>query len=335
VRFFAALRDAAGTSQVEVDPGVLPAIIAGLCERYGEPFATRVPVASGLLDGQPVRLDDEVAVHDGAELALLPPFSGGSPVAARERRVERVLLVGSLLVPILLGLGLYSDRWAFGLVVAVVGLGSLIDLHVALGAAGMRTVLPTAVPLALGPALLLMFAPSWATAWLPGLLAVIVMATFLLAFASPRRHETATIVSSTLLAGLLVGLGTSALLLLREAVPAVQLAGVLGLIALADVTANLVPGGSTPARSRARVIATGMVATVAAAVVWVMSGRPAAVVPIGFAVAAVVAALASVRLRRVLRRPPAPVRPALLIGTADAVLIGVPLAFMWWELVAG
>jgi len=334
VRFFAALRDAAGTSQVEVDPGRLPDIVAALRERYGEPFAGRLSVASGLLDGHPVRLDDDRPVPDGAELALLPPFSGGSAVTARERRVEQVLLAGSLLVPALLALGVYSDRWAFGLVVVVVGLGSLVDLHVTLGAAGLRTLLPTAVPLAIGPALLLMFAPSVAGPWLPGLIALDVMATFLLALASPRRHDTAWIVGSTLLAGLLVGLGTAALLL-YAAESAVRLVAALALIALADTAANLVARGPSASAVR-RVLVVAAVATAAAAAVWVLTGRPPAAVPIGLALAATVAAVASVRLRSVLRRSPDPSaapRPALLIGTADAVLIGVPLALAWLLLV--
>lgn len=334
VRFFAALRDAAGTSQVEVGPGTLPQIVAELCDRFGEPFATRVPVATGLLDGQPVRLDADHAVADGAELALLPPFSGGSAVTARERRVEHVLLAGSLLVPTLLALGVYSDRWAFGLVVVVVGLGSLVDLHITLGDAGMRTVLPTAVPLAVGPALLLMFAPSSAEAWLPGMVALAVMLTFLLALASPRRHDTASIVGSTLLAGLLVGFGTAALLLLYDAVSAIQFAGALGLIALADATANLVARRSPRPPLRAMVLAPAAVAALAAVVVWAIAGRPTPALPVGFALAAVVAAVISARLRHVLRRPQsaAAPRPALLIGTADAVLIGVPLALVWLEL---
>ncbi|HSK95837.1 MAG TPA: MoaD/ThiS family protein [Euzebyales bacterium] len=334
VRFFAALRDAAGTSQVEVDPGTLPQIVAALCERYGEPFARRVTVASGLLDGQPVRLEEEHVVADGADLALLPPFSGGSAVRSRERRVELVLLAGSLLVPALLGLGAYSDRWAFGLVVVVVGLGSLVDLHVTLADVGLRTVLPTAVALAIGPALLLMFLPSVASAWLPGLIALVVMSTFLLALASPRRHDAAWVVGSTLLAGLLVGLGTAALLLLYDAVTAVQLAGALTLIALADTAANLVARRSSGSPSRARVIVPAAVAAVAAVVVWVLAGRPTPIVPVGLALAATVAAVASVRLRAVLQRPNATPtrRPALLIGTADAVLIGTPLALAWLEL---
>jgi molybdopterin converting factor small subunit len=332
VRFFAALRDAAGTSQVEVDPGTLPQIVEDLSKRFGEPFATRVSVASGLLDGQPVRLDHDRAVEDGAELALLPPFSGGSAVAARERRVEHLLLAGSVLVPGLFALGAYTGRWAFGVVVVVVGLGSLIDLHIALGDAGLRTVLPTAIALAVGPALLILLAPALATAWAPGIVALGVMTTFFLALASGRRHDTATIVGSTLLAALLVGLGAAALLLLHDTVSSSQLAWSLGLIAVADVTANWAARRSPKLPPRAMLLVPVGVAALAAVVLWAIASRTAPAVPGGFAVAAAIAALASARLRQVLRQPDA-ARPALLIGTADAVLIGVPLALIWIRVV--
>jgi molybdopterin synthase sulfur carrier subunit len=334
VRLFAALRDAAGTSQVEVEPGTLSQIVDGLCERFGEPFATRVTVASGLLDGKPVRLDEDRAVEDGAELALLPPFSGGSGASPRERRVDLVLLAGSLLVPALLALGVYSDRWAFGMVVVVVGLGSVIDFHMALGSAGLRTLLPATVPLAVGPVLLLLFGPSWAVDWMPGMIAVAVMLTFLLALASPRRHETASIVGSSLLAGSLVAAGTAALLLLYDAAPAVLLAAALALIALADAAGNLITRRSLRPRLRAMVLAPGVVAALAALVLWAVIGRPTPTLLAGFVLAAMIAAVGSARLRHMLRQPDSQAhpRPALLIGTADAVLIGVPLAFAWLQL---
>jgi sulfur-carrier protein len=328
VRFFAALRDAAGTSRLEVDPGTLPQIVEDLSKRFGEPFATRVSVASGLLNGQPVRLDHDRAVEDGAELALLPPFSGGSTVTTRERRMEHLLLAGSVLVPGLLALGAYTGRWAFGVVVVVVGLGSLIDLHSALGDAGLRTVLPTAIALVVGPALLILLAPAHATAWASGIAALGVMATFLLALASGRRHDTATIVGSTLLAALLVGFGAAALLLLHDTVSSSQLAWSLGIIAVADVTASWVAHRSPRPPSRVLALVPVGVAALAAVVLWAVAGRTAPAMAAGFGVAAAVAALASVRLRQVLRQPDA-ARPALLIGTADAVLVGVPLALIW------
>lgn len=336
VRLFAALREAAGTSHIEVAAGSLPEVVDGLCRRFGEPFTTRVRVASGLLDGQPVRLDDDHEVPDGAELALLPPFSGGAGPPGRERQVDRLLLAGSLLLPALLALGVFSDRWAFGLTVVVVGVVSLVDLHMTLGDGDTRTVLPAAAVLALSPVATLLLLPSrTAIAWIPGVVALAVMLTFLLALASPRRNATATIVGSTLLAGLFVASGAGALLLLYDVVPAAQLAGALALIALTDTAAGLVARRTPRPRVGTMVPLSVIVATVAAVAVWVIAGRTAPVLPIaGIALAAVIATLTTTRMRYVLRRPdtvPAP-RPALLIGTADAVLFATPLALLSWHL---
>lgn len=77
VRLFAALREAAGTDTDVVEPGPLPRVLTTLADRYGEPFATRVRLASVLINGHAVRRDAGVEVPDGAELALLPPVSGG------------------------------------------------------------------------------------------------------------------------------------------------------------------------------------------------------------------------------------------------------------------
>jgi molybdopterin converting factor small subunit len=336
VRLFAALRDAAGTSQLEVDEGTVPVIVAGLCERFSEPFATRVAVASALLNGQPVRLDSHTVARDGSELALLPPFSGGSASSRLERRITGVLLAGSLLVPALLALGLYNDRWAFGLVVIVVGVGSLIDLHMALGDTAARTVLPAALLLAVGPALLVLLAPELAGAWIGGAIALTVVLTFLLTLASPRRHDTAAVVGSTLFAGLLVAFGATALVLLYDAAAAAQLTGVLALIGLTDATVTLAGRRSHRPPVTRLAPAAIVVAALAAAAVWTGTDRPGSILPVaGFALAAVIAALVTGRLRAVLRPPgtTVPPRPALLIGTADAVLVGAPLAFIWLQVV--
>lgn len=337
VRLFAALRDAAGTSQIEVDEGTVPQIVARLSERFGEPFATRVTVASGLLDGQPVKLDGDIVARDGSELALLPPFSGGAAVDTLERRLAQVLLAGSLLVPALLALGVYNDRWAFGLVVVVVGVGSLVDLHVAMGATGFRPVLPAALLLAVGPALLILFIPALADAWIGGLVALTVVLTFLLTLVSPRRHDTAAIMGSTLFAGLLIAFGAAALLLLYDAVAAVQLTAVLALIGVTDAAVTLA-GWRSPTPRLTRLVFPALVASaLAAGTIWVSTGMSSswALLPVvGFALAAVVAALITRRLRDVLRpRTTTPPRhPALLIGTADAVLVGAPLAFLWLQI---
>lgn len=78
VRLFAAVREAAGTDETTVEAGPLPAVLAELRDRYGERFATRLAVCSVLVDGSAVPIDATVEVPDGAEVAVLPPFSGGS-----------------------------------------------------------------------------------------------------------------------------------------------------------------------------------------------------------------------------------------------------------------
>lgn len=78
VRMFAALREAAGTSEVTVASAPLPAVLEDLRGRYGEPFASRLDVSSVLIDGDSVDRRDDRWVPEGAEVALLPPFSGGS-----------------------------------------------------------------------------------------------------------------------------------------------------------------------------------------------------------------------------------------------------------------
>lgn len=75
---FASLREAAGTSETTASAGPLPMVLRELEDRYGERFAERLAVSSVHLDGNSVPRDAVVDVPDGAELALLPPVSGGS-----------------------------------------------------------------------------------------------------------------------------------------------------------------------------------------------------------------------------------------------------------------
>ena len=78
VRMFAALRDAAGTGHAQVEPGPLPALLEELSTRHGDLFRRRLAISSVLVNGTPCRMTDDVDVPDGAEVALLPPVSGGA-----------------------------------------------------------------------------------------------------------------------------------------------------------------------------------------------------------------------------------------------------------------
>lgn len=78
VRCFAALREAAGTSETTAQPGPLAEVLAELRQRYGPAFAARLEAASVLVDGDVVDHGDRRWIDEGAEVALLPPFSGGA-----------------------------------------------------------------------------------------------------------------------------------------------------------------------------------------------------------------------------------------------------------------
>ncbi|SFP47769.1 Molybdopterin converting factor, small subunit [Amycolatopsis arida] len=79
VRFFASARAAAGTEQeaLRLPAGITVAdVVAELRRRHPDRLPRILDAASFLLDGVAVR-DPALAVPDGAELDVLPPFAGG------------------------------------------------------------------------------------------------------------------------------------------------------------------------------------------------------------------------------------------------------------------
>ena len=75
VRLFAALREAAGASEVEGPGQTVGQIVDALSSRYGERFAAVARVSSFVVNGE--RAGRDVPVAEGDEVALLPPVSGG------------------------------------------------------------------------------------------------------------------------------------------------------------------------------------------------------------------------------------------------------------------
>lgn len=77
VRLFAAARSAASTSEALIGAGNLASITHELIERFPGLEAV-LPRCSFLLNGVAVHGEpSEIAVPDGAELDVLPPFAGG------------------------------------------------------------------------------------------------------------------------------------------------------------------------------------------------------------------------------------------------------------------
>jgi molybdopterin synthase sulfur carrier subunit len=75
VRLFAALRDLAGSSEVEADAATVGELVEALAERFGDRFGAIARAGSVVVDGE--RAGPRTVLHGGAEVALLPPVSGG------------------------------------------------------------------------------------------------------------------------------------------------------------------------------------------------------------------------------------------------------------------
>lgn len=75
VRLFAALREAAGTSQTEASGRTAGDVADALAARFGDRFAEVSAVSSIVVNGERATRDTPVA--DGDEVAILPPVSGG------------------------------------------------------------------------------------------------------------------------------------------------------------------------------------------------------------------------------------------------------------------
>jgi molybdopterin converting factor subunit 1 len=75
VRLFAALREAAGASEVESAGRTVGEIADALASAHGERFAKVASVSSFVVNGE--RATRETPVAEGDEVAILPPVSGG------------------------------------------------------------------------------------------------------------------------------------------------------------------------------------------------------------------------------------------------------------------
>jgi len=76
VRLFAAVRELAGSSEVEVDASTVGQVLDQLSFRLGPEFDRIMSAGAVVIDGERVGRDHPVT--SGQEVALLPPVSGGS-----------------------------------------------------------------------------------------------------------------------------------------------------------------------------------------------------------------------------------------------------------------
>jgi len=76
VRLFAALRELAGSSELDADAPDVGTLLADLSERFGPRFDRIMEVGTVIVDGEPAGRERTLGPDD--EVALLPPVSGGS-----------------------------------------------------------------------------------------------------------------------------------------------------------------------------------------------------------------------------------------------------------------
>ncbi len=75
VRLFAALRDLAGSSEVEVEAATTGEVVEALSRRYGERFERIARSGTVVVDGE--RAGPATSLRGTERVAVLPPVSGG------------------------------------------------------------------------------------------------------------------------------------------------------------------------------------------------------------------------------------------------------------------
>ncbi|MEX2275723.1 MAG: MoaD/ThiS family protein [Actinomycetota bacterium] len=75
VRLFAALREIAGGSEIDVDADTVAGVLDELAARYGDRFEAIAAAGSVVVDGE--RASAERLLTGTEDVAVLPPFSGG------------------------------------------------------------------------------------------------------------------------------------------------------------------------------------------------------------------------------------------------------------------
>ena len=77
LRCFAAAREAAGTTEASFAAATLGELLAEARARFGDQFSAVLDAARVWVNGEEPSDGASTALHDGDEIAVLPPVSGG------------------------------------------------------------------------------------------------------------------------------------------------------------------------------------------------------------------------------------------------------------------
>lgn len=229
LRLFAGLKDAAGTSSVDIDEPTVAGVLESASKRFGPGFAASMERARVWVNGDEADPGQTVGPED--EVALIPPVSGGAgPMTEFPTGAEPLVAIGIVLVLIFANNLDTSTWWS----VAVVGVVVAWMVDVASIAAQRARDLP------LIPALLSIVAAVVSTRLLgiEGLgltLTVAVIVPLTWSVASDESRALLSLVPS-LLVSVLTSAAVASLLLARESfVPLNRATGVLLAVTVAAV----------------------------------------------------------------------------------------------------
>ncbi len=206
LRLFANLREIAGTGQVEIEGETVGDVLDAATETFGTDFGRALETAQVWVDGE--QADATAAVPAGAEIAVIPPVSGGAMAIRSPILIE--IGLAALLAIVLFVANAVSLQW---LSVAAVLVGSLWAYDLA--GSGERR----GLALGTAPALIGVLAGVLATYRFgaPGMAAATVGATLLVlvwGVINPYLRSVESI-SSTVTIATTATFGSSSLVLLR------------------------------------------------------------------------------------------------------------------------
>jgi len=118
LRLFANLREIAGTGQVEIEGETVGDVLDAATETFGTDFGRALETAQVWVDGE--QADATAAVPAGAEIAVIPPVSGGAMAIRSPILIE--IGLAALLAIVLFAANAVSLQW---LSVAAALVGSL------------------------------------------------------------------------------------------------------------------------------------------------------------------------------------------------------------------
>jgi MoaD family protein len=228
LRLFANLRESAGTSSTEVPGTTVGEVLTHATEEYGDRFAAGLGTAKVWVNGEPAAAN--TPVHDGDEVALIPPVSGGTTTASTTTTDLVQGLPALALVAALPITAWASEPW-YVFVVAGSVLAWLWDLSdVTKVRGGQFNVFPTLV----APVAAATGAWAWGFEGFAGGLALGIVVCLAWPVFDPPNRDVPTLAKTTTVAvyaGLAAGGLTLLVLISTEAVVGFMIVAMLGILA--------------------------------------------------------------------------------------------------------